>query len=159
MIPNLLQVDKGIWRGGQPETAVDWQQLAQELKLAFVLKLNVADNPQIPEPGATVMGMKVIYMPLDWVEQTFGEPPIDYLVKTSELINTCRLPMPDGGVFVHCTHGQDRTGVVVGAYRVLSQGWTKEAAYKEMLDNGFHPLLRGLCWAWDALPDNPTSRS
>lgn len=43
-----------------------------------------------------------------------------------------------GGVYFHCLHGVDRTGFMAAAYRVLVQGWTKEAAIAEMIDLGFH---------------------
>jgi tyrosine-protein phosphatase SIW14 len=50
---------------------------------------------------------------------------------------------------VHCTHGQDRTGLVVGLYRTIHDGWTKTDAYREMLQLGFHPELRGLREFWE----------
>ena len=52
------------------------------------------------------------------------------------------------GTFVHCSHGQDRTGLLVGLYR-LKQGWAKTNAYTEMLTNGFHPALHGLHEFWE----------
>ena len=39
---------------------------------------------------------------------------------------------------VHCRRGADRTGMMVAAYRVVMQGWTKEKAITEMRDGGFH---------------------
>jgi len=46
---------------------------------------------------------------------------------------------------VHCREGVDRTGLVVAAYRTWVQGWSVEAAYREMLDEGFH---RGRYFYW-----------
>jgi protein tyrosine/serine phosphatase len=42
--------------------------------------------------------------------------------------------------FIHCQHGADRTGTMVAVYRVRVQGWTKEDAIKEMMEEkyGFH---------------------
>jgi protein-tyrosine phosphatase len=34
-------------------------------------------------------------------------------------------------VFVHCKRGADRTGAVVGLYRVLRQDWSVDRAYDE----------------------------
>jgi hypothetical protein len=51
--------------------------------------------------------------------------------------------------FIHCTHGQDRTGLIVGEYRIRSCGWTKELARKEMKEYGFHPELFGLELFWE----------
>lgn len=47
-------------------------------------------------------------------------------------------------IFIHCHHGQDRTGLLVGLYRIEVQKWSPEAAYKEMLSIGFHPELKEL---------------
>ena len=56
------------------------------------------------------------------------------------------------GTFVHCAHGQDRTGLVVAVYRVR-HGWTKAQAQAEMLRLGFHPTLLGLWQSWvDVVP-------
>ena len=44
-------------------------------------------------------------------------------------------------VLIHCLHGEDRTGLIVGLYRVEHEGWTPAKAYQEMLANNFHQLL------------------
>jgi protein tyrosine/serine phosphatase len=44
-------------------------------------------------------------------------------------------------IFVHCQHGQDRTGLIVGLYRVFSEHWSPADAYNEMLAKGFHQAL------------------
>ena len=35
-------------------------------------------------------------------------------------------------IFIHCAQGQDRTGYICAAYRVLVQGWTVEEAMEEL---------------------------
>ena len=40
-------------------------------------------------------------------------------------------------VFVHCRQGADRTGMMVAAYRIVVQGWTKADAIIEMAYGGF----------------------
>ena len=50
-------------------------------------------------------------------------------------------------VFVHCSHGADRTGAMTAAYRVVVQGWDKEEAIREMIQGGF-----GYHTLWDNLP-------
>lgn len=44
-----------------------------------------------------------------------------------------------GGVLVHCTHGADRTGAVIGRYKVEEMGMNPEDAYREALTFGFKP--------------------
>lgn len=43
-------------------------------------------------------------------------------------------------VFVHCQHGSDRTGFVVGAYRITEQGWDADSAVAELHTYGFHRI-------------------
>ncbi|MEO6173064.1 MAG: tyrosine-protein phosphatase, partial [Arenimonas sp.] len=40
-------------------------------------------------------------------------------------------------ILVHCTHGADRTGLMMASYRMVVQGWTKDAAIKEMKNGGY----------------------
>jgi protein tyrosine/serine phosphatase len=44
-------------------------------------------------------------------------------------------------IFIHCLHGSDRTGLVVAAYRIVEQGWTREAALDELRGFGFHAKI------------------
>ncbi len=49
-------------------------------------------------------------------------------------------------VLLHCKHGADRTGMMVAIYRVVEQGWSKQAAIAEMTQGGFgyHPIWSNL---------------
>ena len=38
---------------------------------------------------------------------------------------------------LHCHHGADRTGLVIAMYRIIYQGWTKDAALDELLHGGY----------------------
>ena len=51
-----------------------------------------------------------------------------------------------GPVLIHCMHGADRTGVVAAVYRMAVQGWSREAAMKEMMgpDYGYHKIWLNL---------------
>jgi protein tyrosine/serine phosphatase len=51
-----------------------------------------------------------------------------------------------GAVLIHCLHGADRTGVISALYRMVVQGWDKEAARLEMLRGGFgyHTMWRNI---------------
>lgn len=56
-------------------------------------------------------------------------------------------------VFLHCHAGKDRTGLVMGLYRVHHDVWHPMEAYSEMLRIGFEPELQGLRqFFWDHLP-------
>ncbi|TBR21082.1 protein-tyrosine-phosphatase [bacterium] len=43
----------------------------------------------------------------------------------------------DGPFLIHCQHGADRTGLMVAMFRLVEQGWTKEAALKELREGGY----------------------
>ena len=136
-IPNLAEVEAGVWRGGQPN-AEGWQYL-KSLGIKRDLKLN--PSPEASDLLAISNGMQVIYFPVSLEQMTIGKPD-------SGKLNAAVASIKPDGIYVHCEHGQDRTGLVVGAYRVQVEHWTKADAYQEMLTHGFHPILRGLCWSW-----------
>jgi hypothetical protein len=66
------------------------------------------------------------------------------------------IPAVDDGKevwFVHCVNGNDRTNEFVGHVRVLVDQWTKDAAFDEMVEQGFHWQLIGLDRQWAILPE------
>jgi protein tyrosine/serine phosphatase len=57
----------------------------------------------------------------------------------------------DKPVLVHCEHGEDRTGLIVAAYRVRVSGWDKSKAMAEALHFGYRKAINfGLNRTWDA---------
>ncbi|MEN1377800.1 tyrosine phosphatase TpbA, partial [Pseudomonas aeruginosa] len=42
-----------------------------------------------------------------------------------------------GPVLMHCKHGNNRTGLFAAMYRIVVQGWDKQAALEEMQRGGF----------------------
>lgn len=59
----------------------------------------------------------------------------DDIVTSLKIIQQSKKP-----IVVHCLHGADRTGVIIAAYRMVFQNWTKQEAIDEFLDPkfGFH---------------------
>ncbi len=47
-------------------------------------------------------------------------------------------------IYVHCKHGQDRTGLVIGLERVFAEGWSVADAHEEMVKLGFHHGVVGI---------------
>src|SRR5205085_812711 len=52
-------------------------------------------------------------------------------------LHTLRITMDQGPTLVHCEHGADRTGLISALYRILYQGWSREAALAELHGRGF----------------------
>ena len=57
-------------------------------------------------------------------------------------------------ILIHCKHGEDRTGLSIGLYRVFTQKVAVKAAKKEMLQLGFHKALLGLNHYFDTHAKN-----
>jgi protein tyrosine phosphatase (PTP) superfamily phosphohydrolase (DUF442 family) len=43
----------------------------------------------------------------------------------------------NGPFLIHCKHGADRTGLMSAMFRIVEQGWSKEAAIREMVNGGY----------------------
>jgi hypothetical protein len=139
-IPNLKQWDPIRWRGGEP-TAAGWDYLAGPLGVTATLMLD--DRCEGTLALARQRGIKVFYHPVSWLRQmTTGPDTEDFLLGLQRVHDWA------GPLYVHCLHGQDRTGLGVAAYRVTYGGWTKAQAEVEMLACGFHKSLVGLWWWW-----------
>lgn len=142
-VPNLVQVDRAnnIWRSGQPVTAESWLYL-KSLGITRIVKLNY--EAEGSDQGARDIGLEVIYAPIE---------PSGDLISVVEPVDPSEIEraitaLRQQNTLVHCTHGQDRTGGVVGAARVVIYHWPKSAAWKEMLEHNFHWELPALMMWW-----------
>lgn len=151
-IPNFAVVKPGIYRGGQP-TYEGWRYLAS-IGVSNVIKLNTESEGS--DATARLFKMTVFTAPISFSEQ-IGWSPID--AQNLENVSvSCPWNYSTGGnvdknagcgLFVHCEHGQDRTGLFVAMERVRWDYWTKADAEKEMLAHGFHKSLHGLWEFWE----------
>ena len=137
-INNLRVFGKNRYRGGEP-TPVGWVWLKEQAHVDRVIKLN--DNSEGSDAPASALGMEVIYLPISPFEQLIFRPKYDDVVKAVDAIRE--------GTFVHCKNGWDRSGLIVGCYRVWKENWAKDDAWAEMLLHGFHPELLGLTLFWE----------
>jgi tyrosine-protein phosphatase SIW14 len=140
-ILNFAQVSPHpIYRGGQPSRD-GWLYL-KSLGVKTVVKLNCPDEGIDDHPDFNIIDC---HMPPKDFWQAFGKPdPADVARAVAALRDS-----PKGPFYVHCLHGQDRTGLVVGEFRVLNDGWTTDQAYAEMMQHGFHPELIDLLRTWE----------
>jgi len=140
-LPNFAQVCPGVYRGGQPADE-GWDYL-YGVGVSNVIKLDTTEEGS--DLGALQRGMVVHCHPITLLEQLVTGP--DLVEMDAALREICP------GTYIHCLHGEDRTGLLVGLYR-LQQGWTKEQASREMLQHGYHTALMGLTDYWnDACAD------
>jgi len=154
-IPNLFIVDQptNVWRGAQP-TQAGFDRLKQD-GITSIVKLNTEGEGS--DDYAESIGMKVYRLPIPWWRQVLYRPDQSLLYAAAGF-------MLKGNCFVHCgsdfrtAHGdtdgkgeggEDRTGLIVGCFR-LAQGWTKAEAFEEAKAHNFHEILGGLMRAWTA---------
>lgn len=138
-IPNFAQVEPGIWRGGQP-TDEGWNYL-HSLGVKTDIKLNTEQEGT--DVAADALGMQVFQVPVMFYQQ-IGLVRIDR-GRFDDALNS----MPATGVYIHCQHGQDRTGLFVAMWRRKVGGWLKPQAEQEMMAHGFHKELLGLWSFWE----------
>lgn len=131
-IPNFIKVSDSLYRGGHP--GPEGLEYLSKIGVKTVINLE-GDDDDIREENyyAPKFGMKAVSIPLSgfWAP---SDQDVDLVLAT--IAKTQNQP-----VFIHCHFGNDRTGLMVGLYRVFYQGWTPERAYEEMLDSGFHRSL------------------
>src|SRR6185437_5955115 len=123
-------LDHQIWRSGRPPSLAVIQTLASQ-GLRTILDVE-NDNAAIAQERqwAQQAGVNFISAEMDSF-QPVNENEIN---QDLNILNDPR----NGVVLVHCFAGSDRTGLVIGLYRVLYQHWAPQDAYKEMLSYGFH---------------------
>ena len=144
----VRRVSGSLFRSAQPRDLGDWQFIRDSLGVDTVLKLNAKEEGS--DKGARSLGLTVHYLPIepedsgsivDKVVAVFKKPDMSRVDEALEI-------MAAGNCLVHCTFGRDRTGLVVGLYRVRFDGWSTKQAWDEMIALGYHPELMGLDWAW-----------
>jgi protein tyrosine phosphatase (PTP) superfamily phosphohydrolase (DUF442 family) len=128
-IDNLGQVNDRYYRGAQPKGSdyADLAALGIKTVIDFQADGDNADEADLVEAA----GMRFYRIPM-----TQHVPP------TSEQIALFLSIVNDpeaGPVYVHCKGGRHRTGVMTAVYRMELDGWTADAAFREMkaYDFGF----------------------
>lgn len=131
-ITRYYQISPGMTRGARP--TIEGLQFLARAGVKTILNLE-DDMKQVSweTEEAAKLGMKVISTPMSG----FWRPKNHQVnVSLETMTNTNLYPL-----FVHCKHGEDRTGLITGLFRVFYQHRDAEASYHEMLDHGFHPTL------------------
>lgn len=156
-VPNLAQVDANVWRSGQITTQEGWAYIAELAagRRVHVIKLNF--DSEGSDLLAVQQGFDLTTLAIEprgdqdvWddLRSAFTQPDPAIVAQADAFLANAAGSSRDF-YLVHCTHGQDRTGYIIGRHRVLHDGWSKDAAYREMLDHHFHSALHGVHEAWE----------
>lgn len=147
-IENFREVEKGrIYRGAQPienGQRDDWAYL-QKLGIKTVLKLNryssiVTEESEIASAKRHGIEVHEILMnpedfPHNW--DLWAMPTASQIDQAISFLQDEK----NGKIFVHCSHGKDRTGLVVAMYRLRSNNYCISKAAEEMDSYGANPWL------------------
>ncbi len=109
-----------------------------------MVKLNFETEDS--ESLARAAGLEVVYLPIE-PDENLGH--VLDRPNQSNIDAAVRELAKGGGVVAKCRHGQDRTSLVIGEYRVRVDHWSKSRARREMKERGFHAELVGLDDAWE----------
>jgi protein tyrosine/serine phosphatase len=135
-LPNFHTVHPFLLRGGEP-SAEGLRQLKAKGVTQIIDLRAINKKSKTEKAEATRLGIHYAQLPMSskaptkqQVEMFFDL--VDHAKKTGEC------------VYVHCQHGSDRTGAMVGIWRVTRDGWTYDRAYKEMRNYYFTPKFAEL---------------
>ena len=132
-LPNFAQVSPTLFRSGQPTQAGIATIKSSGVKT--ILKLN-SDSPAEATWAASA-GIKFKAMPMG----TQSSPSYEAVDAALAFIKD----PANQPVLVHCKLGHDRTGAVVGAYRISVQGWSVAQAAAEAKKLGYSdPLFQDI---------------
>ncbi|MBC7998916.1 MAG: tyrosine-protein phosphatase [Leptolyngbya sp.] len=146
-LPNFHQVHPFLYRGGEPTR--EGLRKAKEMGVTTVLDLRNPGEMDFDEKELSKeLGLKYIHMPMN------SKAPTDKQVKkmmaeidkAKEKSGGSDSPSKDA-VFMHCAHGSDRTGCMIGIWRVKRDGYDYDKAYQEMRKYWFTPKFTNLSGA------------
>lgn len=141
VIERFSKVDPQLYRGAQP-TEEGFRRLRD-------LGIRVVVNLRLPQDAAETgeqrivesLGMRYVNLPVP--DGNFFDRsrriPEEAVKGFFELMAN-----PAGPVFVHCRRGADRTGAMVGLYRIARHGWDAQRAYLEARSVGMRSWYHGL---------------
>ena len=127
-LPGLTVVGRvapGILRGAQPEPEGYATLKAMGVRTVISLRTNHGERKAVEAAG-----MRYIEIPIKLWKNV---DPAAVQKALSVMTDPTNQP-----VFVHCSRGVDRTGMVVAVYRMEVDGWSEAEAEAEMEAFGFH---------------------
>ena len=128
-VGNFGEVTPHLYRGGQPK-GTGYRHLKQMgIDIVVDLRLSGEDTEK---HDVTKAGMRYVSIPWHCLV-----PKDRVFAEFLKLL----LDNPNKKVFVHCRYGDDRTGMMIAAYRMGVEGWTPKDARKEMNKFGFNRMV------------------
>jgi len=129
-LPGLTRVGRvapGIFRGAQPTPEGYATLKAMGVRTVINLRTRHGERKAVEAAG-----MRYVEIPMRFWKDV---DPAVVRMALSAMTDPANQP-----VFIHCSRGTDRTGVVVAVYRMEVDGWSKAEAEAELEAFGFHEI-------------------
>ena len=126
-LTNVGRVVPHLYRGAQPATDGYATLKMMGVKTVVNLRTSSSERQKVEEAG-----MKSVEVPLSVLS--------DVNPKTVNAIIDIMKNPDNQPVYIHCRQGQDRTGIIVAAYRMKVEGWSFKDAETEMQSFGFNDI-------------------
>jgi tyrosine-protein phosphatase SIW14 len=129
-LPGLTWVNRvapGIFRGAQPTPEGYATLKAMGVRTVINLRTRHGERKAVEAAG-----MRYVEIPMSFWKDV---DPAVVRMALSAMTDPANQP-----VFIHCSRGKDRVGVVVAVYRMEVDGWSEAEAEAEMEAFGFHEI-------------------
>ncbi|MCC6978944.1 MAG: tyrosine-protein phosphatase [Candidatus Melainabacteria bacterium] len=141
-LPNFHQVHPYLYRGGEPSK--EGLRKIKDMGITTIFDLrNPGEKAYDEKEAAKELGIRYISMPMN------SKAPTAKQIKrmVDEIDKAKDNAVSKDAIFVHCAHGSDRTGCMIGIWRVMRDGYDYDTAYKEMRKYWFTPKFTNLSGA------------
>jgi len=131
-VPNFGEVTPTLYRGG----LLNSTGLTALKKLGVNVVVDTHANSKHEKEEVESLGMKYVAIPwhCPW-------PHDEVFARFLQVVHDNK----GKKLFVHCRLGDDRTGMMVAAYRMAEEGWSAEEAMNEMRSFGFTRTHHLIC--------------
>ena len=131
-VPNFGEVTPTLYRGG----LLSGEGLKAIQKLGVNVVVDTHANSKHEKTEVEALGMKYVAIPwhCPW-------PHDEVFAKFLKVVHDNK----GRKIFVHCRLGDDRTGMMVAAYRMAEENWTPDEAMREMESFGFTKSHHYIC--------------
>jgi protein tyrosine/serine phosphatase len=133
-IPNFAVVSPRFLRGAAPSDEAIKQLGDHGVKTIIDLRWTACGSAH-EKAVAERLHINYIHLPMGYLKPTTTQ-----LEQFLRLVSNPRYQP----VYVHCRQGADRTGTLVGVYRMVVQNWSFNKTYSEMRQHHFKPWLYSL---------------
>ncbi len=128
--PNLHRIKPDFYRSAQP-LGPGFAGLEKTVGIKTVVSLRAFHADKKLAAGTNIALVSI--------------PIYTWNIKRADLVRALaeiEVARKKGPVLLHCQHGADRTGIVSALYRMLYEGWSREAALDEMRNGkfGYHAV-------------------